>query len=195
MWGGGAAIFVAFAPSWCASIKAGYIPANHLCPSNKPKKAFIRPCDKSNFTQSYKKVPPYCNWKSISSLWWENNLGTDLTTSVLSIWLRSFSHLPRMQDLWIISFFYFFPWSFTSQSKKSDRFQFLQISSNGLGLERLKVPKLRFLEFWQKSYQFRYASLLQHKVSMFFLYSLPKQRVCKKLVLELWSKNLRMQDC
>ena len=35
-------------PSWCFSIEA----VNHICPSNKPKKACIRPCDANNFTQS-----------------------------------------------------------------------------------------------------------------------------------------------
>ena len=43
---GGVPIFVAFAPSWCFAIEA----ANHLCPSNKPKKTCIRPCDTNNFT-------------------------------------------------------------------------------------------------------------------------------------------------
>ena len=118
-------------------------------------------------------------------------MSTHLSRSVLSTWLRSLSHLPGMQDLWIIRFFYFFLVKFTS-SKKSDGFQFLQISLNGL--EGLKVAKVRFLGFWQKSYLFRYAFLLKHEVPMFFLYSLPKQHVCKNLVLELWSKNLRIQD-
>ena len=36
----------------CFAIEAGYIAANYLCPSNKPKKACIRPCDTNNFTQS-----------------------------------------------------------------------------------------------------------------------------------------------
>ena len=112
----------------------------------------------------------YCNWKSISPLWWENKLGTHLSRSVLSIWLRPFSHMPGMQDLWIISFFYFFPWSFTSKSKRKDGFQFLQKSLDGLGLEGLKVPKVSFLGFWQKFYPFRYAFLLQHEVLMFFYF-------------------------
>ena len=38
----------------------------------------------------------------------KNKLGTHLSRSVLLIWLHSFSHLPGMQDLWIISFFFFF---------------------------------------------------------------------------------------
>ena len=40
---GGVPIFVAFA---IEAIEA----ANHLCPSNKPKKTCIRPCDTNNFT-------------------------------------------------------------------------------------------------------------------------------------------------
>ena len=73
----------------------------------------------------YKNVPPYCNWKSISSMW----LDTHLSRSALSIWLCSFFHLSAMQHLWM---FCFFPWSFTSWSKKSDRSQFFKISSDGL---------------------------------------------------------------
>ena len=88
MWGG-VAIFVAFAASWYFSIEAGYIAANHLCPLSKPKKVCVSSCDTNSFTQSYKKVPPYCNWKSISSPWWENKLSTHLSRSFLSIWLRS----------------------------------------------------------------------------------------------------------
>ena len=38
----------------------------------------------------------------------------------------------------------------------------------GLGLEGLKVPKIRFLGFWQKSYPFTYTFLLQYEVPMFF---------------------------
>ena len=37
-------------------------------------------------------------------------------------------------------------------------------------------------------------SYFNTKCQCFFLYFLPKQHVCKNLVLELWSKNLRMQD-
>ena len=60
-------------------------------------------------------------------------------------------------------------------------------------MEGLKVPKIKFLGFWKKSYPFRYAFLLQHEGPIFFLYFLP-EHVCKNLVLELWSKNLRIQD-
>ena len=78
---------------------------------------------------------------------------------------------------------------------KSDGSKFLKISSEGLGLDGLKVPKVSFLGFRQKSYPFRYGFLVQHVVPMF----LEKQHVCKCLVLDLQSKNLktnqiRMQD-
>ena len=59
-----------------------------------------------------------------------------------------------------------------------------------MGLEGLQVRKVTFLRFWQKSYPFRHAFLLQHEVPMFFFcIFLPKQHVCKNLVLELWQKR------
>ena len=178
---GGVPIFVAFAPSWCFSKEA----VNHLCPSSKPKKGCIRLCDTHNFTQSTTILQPKT---SISSLWWKNKLGTNLSRSDLLIWLSSFSHLPEIQDLWIISFFFSF-FHEVSHRKVSDGSQYLQIS-----LEGLKVPKIRFLGFWQKSYPFRYAFLFLHELPMFFLYFLSKQHVCKNLILELWSKNLRVSE-
>ena len=63
----------------------------------------------------------------------------------------------------------------------------MKISLDALGLQGLKVPKVRFLGLWQKSYSFRYAFLLQYKVPMFFV--LFAKTLC--LVLELWSKNLK----
>ena len=36
------------------------------------------------------------------------DINTHLSRSVLLIWLRSFSHFPEMQDLWIINFLSFF---------------------------------------------------------------------------------------
>ena len=38
----------------------------------------------------------------------KKKLGTHLSRSVLLIWLCSFSHLPGIQDPWIISFSFFF---------------------------------------------------------------------------------------
>ena len=77
-----------------------------------------------------------------------------------------------MQDLSIISFSYFFhnvclyKTFFTYKVRKSDEYQFLKkTQSDGLGLEESKSspngPKIRFLEFRQKSYQFRHVVLLQ----------------------------------
>ena len=57
-------------------------------------------------------VPPYCNRKSILSMWCKNWLDTHLSRSVLSIWLYSFFHLSAMKDRRIINFFYFFPIKF-----------------------------------------------------------------------------------
>ena len=160
---GGVTIFAAFAPNWCFSVEA----VNHLCPLNKPKKDCIRSCDTNNFIQSYKKVPPCCNWKSILSLWWKNKLGAHLSRSVLLIWLHSFSHFPGMQDLWIISFFIFSHEVSHHNVRKVTHPNFCKYV-RGLGLEGLKAPKIRFLGIWQKSYPFRYAYFLQHKVPIFF---------------------------
>ena len=123
----------------------------------------------------------------------KNKLVTHLSMSVLLIWLYSFSHLPGMQDLWTISFS-FFSMKFHIIKWEKWRIPIFANKFRGLGLEGLKVAKIRFLGFWQKSYPFRYAFLLQHEAPMFFLYFLPKQYVCISLVLDLWSKNLRMQD-
>ena len=118
MWGG-VAIFVVFAPSWCFSKETGYIAANHPTSIKQAKRSLHQDLWCKYFhPKSYKKVPPYCNWKSISSLWWENKIGTHLSRSVLSIWLCSFSHLSAMQDLWIISFFYFFPFHIIMLEKR-----------------------------------------------------------------------------
>ena len=54
MWGG-IAIFVFFAPSWCFSIEAGYIAANHPMSIKQAKKACIRSFDTNNFTKSLKR--------------------------------------------------------------------------------------------------------------------------------------------
>ena len=68
------AIFVTFAQSWCFSIEAGFIAANHLMPVKQAKKSFYQALWYKSFRlMSYKEVPPYCNWKSISSMWWEKS--------------------------------------------------------------------------------------------------------------------------
>ena len=177
----GVAIFVAFAPSWCFSTEAGYIAANQIHPSNTPKKACIRPCGTNNFTQS---LTTKYHHTATESLY--RHCGEKIrwapTLAGLSYQL-GFVPFPICLECKIFDhqFFPFFPMKFHI------------ISLDGLGLAGLKVPKVRFLGFWQKSYPFRYAFLLQQEVPMFFLYFLPKH-VCKNLILELWSKNLRMQD-
>ena len=58
--------------------KQGILQQIILSPSSKPKKTCIRPCDTNNSTQSYTKVPPSCNCKSISFIWCKNQLDTHL---------------------------------------------------------------------------------------------------------------------
>ena len=56
----------------------------------------------------------------------------------------------------------------------------MQISLDGLDLEGLKVPNVKFLGFWQKSYPFRYAFLLQHEVAMVFFVLFAKTTCLQK---------------
>ena len=127
MWGL-APIFVAFAPSWCFSIEA----VNHLCPSNKPKMLASGLVIQIILPKVLQESTTILQLKVYIISVMKNKLGIHLSRSALLTWLHSFSHLPGMQDLWIISFFFFFAWSFKSQSKKSDLSQFLQISLEGL---------------------------------------------------------------
>ena len=73
------------------------------------QKKFASGLDTNNFTQSFTTKYHHNETGSISAMWCKNQLDTQLRRSVLAIWLQSFSHLPAMQDFWIISFFYFFP--------------------------------------------------------------------------------------
>ena len=109
----------------------------------------------------------------------KNKLGTHLSRSVLLIWLHSFSHLPGMQDLWTISFF-FFSMKFHIIKWEKWRIPIFANKFRGLGLEGLKVPKIKFLGFWQKSYSFRYTFLLQHEVPMFFFVLFAKTTCLQK---------------
>ena len=54
--------------------KHGILQQIILDPSNKPEKACIRPWYKlfRPCIKSYSKVPPHCNWKSISAMWCKN---------------------------------------------------------------------------------------------------------------------------
>ena len=63
----------------------------------------------------------------------------------------------------------------------------------------LACPKVRFLEFWKKSYSFRYTSSLQYrsaKKKNFFFDVLQKQHVCKKCGswVMVQKPQIRMQD-
>ena len=107
MWGG-VPIFVAFAPSWCFSIEA----VNHLCPSNKPKKLVSGLVLQESTTILQLKVYIVSVMKNKSDTHLGRLIGHRLIVqtnrTLLLIWLHSFSHFPGMQDLWIISFFFFF---------------------------------------------------------------------------------------
>ena len=76
----------------------------HLCPSNEPGKACIRPCETYNSTQSFTIMYHHTASKT--------KLDTNLSKSVFSIWLYSFFHLSAMSGSSV--FFIFFPWRFTS---------------------------------------------------------------------------------
>ena len=77
-------------------------------PIKQAKKACIRPCDTNNFTQSLTRKYHHTALKVYIVSVMKNKLGTHLSRSVLLIWIRSFSHLPGMQDLWITSVLFFF---------------------------------------------------------------------------------------
>ena len=153
--------------------KQGILQQIILCSLNKRKKAFIRPCDTNNFTQSLTRKYHHTATESLYHLFGAKISWTPTLAGVS--YQFGFVPFPIPLQCKICGssvFSIFFSWSFTSWSKKSDGSQFLKISSDGLGLEGLKVPKVRVLEFWQKFYPFRYAFLFQHEVPMAFLYFL-----------------------
>ena len=63
----------------------------------------------------------------------------------------------------------------------------MEINSDGLGLQRLKIHKVRF-EILGKSLIHKNTTAQSANV---FLYFLQKQHVSKNLALELWTKNLK----
>ena len=138
MWGG-VPIFVAFASSWCFSTEA----VNHLCPSNKPKKACIRPCDTNNFTQSLTRKYHHTATESLYRLCDEKISWTPTLAGVS--YQFGFVPFPICLQCKISgsSVSSIFSHEVSYQIKKSDRSQFLKISSDGLGLESLKVSKVR----------------------------------------------------
>ena len=102
MWGG-VPIFGAFAPS-CFSIET----VNHLCPSNKLKKLASGLVIQIISPKVLQESTTILQLKVYIISVMKNKLVTHLSMSVLLIWLHSFSHSPGMQDLWTISFFFFF---------------------------------------------------------------------------------------
>ena len=69
-------------------------------------------------------------------------------------------------------------------------------------MDDLKIPKIRFLGFWQKSYPLRYAFLLQHEVPMYqnnmfakiwFLNYDPKPQNAGFFKSQYLTKNLRYE--
>ena len=120
MWGG-VAIFVAFGPSWSLATEAGYVAANHLCPSNKPKKVCIRPCDTNSFTQCLTRKYHHTATENLYYLCSEKISWAPTFAGVS----YQFGFVPFLICLeWKISrssvFSFFFPWSFTKVRKVTD---------------------------------------------------------------------------
>ena len=70
--GRGVAIFFAFAPSWSFSGEVVYIVANHPMPIKQAKKSLHQALIQIISPKGLQQVPPYCNWKSILSMWCKN---------------------------------------------------------------------------------------------------------------------------
>ena len=88
----------------------------------------------------------------------------------------------------------FFPHKASHHKVRKVWSQFLKKTSDRLGLDDLKSPKVRFLGFCrQNTYPFRYAFLIQHESQcfLFFLTFYKNNMFAKNLVLDLWSKNLK----
>ena len=108
------AIFVTFAQSWCFSIEAEFIAANHPMPAKQAKKSFYQALSYKLFRlMSYKKVPPYCKWTSISSMWLEKSGVSILWVCPINLasFLLSFICNARYLDH---QFFLFFSYEISS---------------------------------------------------------------------------------
>ena len=118
MWGE-VPIFAAFAPSWCFSIEA----VNHLCPSNKPKKACIRSCDTNNFTQSLTRKYHHTATESLYCLC-DEKISWASTLAGLSYYLASF----------------LFPFAWNTRSLDHQFFRFFSMKSHIIKLEKWRIP-------------------------------------------------------
>ena len=103
-----------------------------------------------------------------------------------SIWLQC-----KISESSVFSIF--FPHKVSHHKVRKVWSQFLKKTSDRLGLDDLKSPKVRFLGFWQNTYPFRCAFLIQHESQcfLFFLTLYKNNMFAKNLVLDLWSKNLK----
>ena len=92
----------------CSKLMFSIEAVNHLCPSNKPKKALSGLVIQIISPKVLQESTTILQLKVYIFSVMKNKLVTHLSMSVLLIWLHSFSHLPRKQDLWNISFFFSF---------------------------------------------------------------------------------------
>ena len=128
-----------------------------LCPSKKPKKACIRPCDTNNSTQSitrmYHHTASLYRQRSAKVSWTPTLAGVSYQFGFIHVFIvcnaRSLDH----------QFFLFFLCKVSHPKVRivmdPSFWKKLQIG--------LACPKVRFLEFWKKSYSFRYTSSLQYR--------------------------------
>ena len=101
----GVSFFVVFALSWYFSIETGYITANHPMSIKQAKKKIVAGLLIQFHPNSYKKVPQYCNWKSISLC--DKEISWTPTLAGVS-YQFGFVPFPICLQCKIISFFCFF---------------------------------------------------------------------------------------
>ena len=101
-----------------------------------------------------------------------------------SIWLQC-----KISESSVFSIF--FPHKVSHHKVRKVWSQFFKKTSDRLDLEGLKCPKVRFLGFWQKSYPFRYAFLIQHESANVFWTFCKNKMFAKILVYDSWSKTLK----
>ena len=126
--------------------KQGILQQIILCLSNKPKKACIRPSNTNNFTQSLTRKYHHSATQGLYCLC---GVKISWTFTLAGVSYQfGFVRFPiclqcKISGSSVFSVFF----HEVSQSKKSNGSQFLKISSDGLGLEGLRVSKVRFLGF------------------------------------------------
>ena len=119
--------------------------------SSKPKKACIKPpFDTNNFTQRLTRAYHHPATESLYRLC-DEKISCTLTLAWVP-YQFGFAPFPICLQCKISgsSVSSIFSHEVSYQIKKSDRSQFLKISSDGLGLESLKVSKVRFFRILAK---------------------------------------------